>query len=333
MRIDEYMDIKLPREFLPTALSRLQADLASSQYIDNLNVDFSPLFFSKPLGMLVAGSYFRRWISVRRDKGFQTTHTGITTKRNAHSYLMRLGFFDYAGMSNIGSKIGVAQGNTRYLPIREINRQELEDRVQETGEKLIDAIVFVSDGLASVLAGTDIGEVKKSFSYSIREIIRNALEHSGAESCFICGQRWVNGHSEIAIIDEGSGIYKTLSPVYDVKGENILEFAIKPGVSRTRDMSDEENIYGNSGFGLYVLSELGSSFGWFCLGSGLRKLTCEKQNHTSVNLPYDGTFVGIHLNSMPLSFSGVLSDIISSGEEEAQKEGRNSAASEISKTI
>jgi hypothetical protein len=98
-------------------------------------------------------------------------------------------------------------------------------------------------------------------------------------------------------------------------------------------MSEEENIYGNSGFGLFVLSELGSSFGWFCLGSGMKKLTCVKQNHTTVDLPYDGTFVGIHLNSSPLSFSGVLSDIISIGEEEAKQEGRNSAASEISKTI
>lgn len=327
------MEIKLPKEFLPTSLNGLQADLAKSQHVDNVNVDFSPLEFSKPLGMLVAGSYFRRWIGIRRAEGLKTTHTGITAKRNAHSYLMHLGFFDYAGMNNVGNKIGVAQGNTRYLPIREIKRQELEDSVKETGEKLIDAIVFVSDGLANVLAGSDTGEIKKSFSYSIREVIRNALEHSGAESCFICGQRWVNGHSEIAIIDEGDGIYNTLSPVYDVTNEDVLEHAVKPGVSRTHKMSEEENIYGNSGFGLFVLSELGSSFGWFCLGSGMKKLTCVQQNRTTVDLPYDGTFVGIHLNSSPLSFSGVLSDIISIGEEEAQKEGRNSAASEISKTI
>ncbi|KZM42673.1 hypothetical protein OA92_11740 [Marinomonas sp. SBI22] len=282
--------------------------------------------------MLVAGSYFRQWMSRRRELGLNTTKSGISEKKNVHSYLMHLGFFDFIGMKNIGKCVGVAKGNTRYLPIREIRREELDKQIEDTGEDLIDAIIFLSDGLANVLAGEDNGEAKKGFSYSIREIIRNALEHSGSDSCFICGQRWVNGQSEIAIIDEGNGIHKTLSTAYELKEKNALVDAIKPGVSRTQNMSERENIYKNSGFGLYVLSELGNSFGWFCVGSGLRKLRCEKGNKVDSELPFEGTFVGIHLNKPPLNFDGVLQDIISVGEEEAGKEGRNSEASEISKT-
>lgn len=324
------MEVKLPNEFNHLSLIKLQSDLEKSQYENNINVDFSSLNFSYPMAMLVAGSYFRRWIKVRREQKLKTTHTGITTSKNAHSYLMHLGFFDYAGMKDIGSKIGVAKGNTKYLPIREIKRIDLE----KNEEKLIDAIVFLSDSIANVLSGDELGESKKAFSYSIREIIRNSLEHSDSNSCFICGQRWVNGHSEIAIVDEGVGIYETLSRTYDdVNRENILLHAIKPGVSHTSNMTEEENIYKNSGFGLYVLSELGSSFGWFCLGSGTKKLRCEKQNQSVIDLPYNGTFVGIHLNSSPKNFSGVLSDIITYGEEQTKKEGRYSAASEISKTI
>lgn len=326
------MEVKLPSQFEPSTLEKLQSDLSASQFADGVNVNFSPLSFSKPMAMLVAGSYFRRWIKKRRELGLNTTHSGISEKQNAHSYLMHLGFFDYAGMNDVGKKIGVAQGNTRYLPIKEIKRSELEESVAESGDRLIDAIVFLSDGLANVLAGEDNGEAKKSFSYSIREVIRNALEHSGSDSCFICGQRWVNGHSEIAIIDEGFGIHQTLSTAYELSEDDALTDAIKPGISRTQNMTEEENVYENSGFGLYVLSELGNSFGWFCVGSGTKKLTCKSGNKIQVELPFDGTFVGIHLNSPPRSFSGVLEDIISVGEEEAEKEGRHSSASEISKT-
>lgn len=327
------MEIRLPSQFQPSSLGKLQEDLSQSQTVDNVNVDFFPLKFSRPMAMLVAGSYFRRWISRRRELGLRTTKSGITEKNNAHSYLMHLGFFDYAGMKDVGKNVGVAKGNTRYLPIREIRRAELDESIAETGEELIDAIAFLSDGLANVLAGEDNGEAKKGFSYSIREVIRNALEHSGSDSCFICGQRWVNGHSEIAIIDEGCGVHKTLCTAYELKEEDALREAIKPGITRTQNMSEKENIYKNSGFGLYVLSELGNSFGWFCVGSGVRKLTCENGNKVDAELPFKGTFVGIHLNKNPCSFAGVLQDIISVGEEEAGREGRHSAASEISKTV
>lgn len=327
------MDIKLPRNLNPFSLEKLQSDLIENQYVDNVNVDFSTLDFSYPMAMLVAGSFFRQWIKIRRNINLQTNKSGISEHKSVHSYLMHLGFFDYAGMANVGSKVGTAKGNTNYLPIREIKRSDLEESIRGTGERFIDAIIFLSDGIANVLAGNDANEAKKAFSYSIREVIRNALEHSGKDSCFICGQRWANGESEIAIIDEGIGLYGSLSQSYDITEDQALTHAIKPGISRTHKMTDEENIYRNSGFGLYILSELGSSFGWFCLGSGLKKLTCKKEERSIVDLPYQGTFAGIHLNSPPRNFAGVLEDIISAGEEEAQKEGRYSAASEISKTL
>ncbi|MDY0134939.1 MAG: ATP-binding protein, partial [Atribacterota bacterium] len=316
------MEIRLPTQLIPTAIEKLESDLSTTQDADNVNVNFSYLTFSKPLGMLVTGSLIRRWINYRRERGLRTTKSGINAKINAHSYLMHLGFFDYIGMNDVGSKIGAARGNTRYLPIRKVVREDLEKSVEETGEQLIDAIIFLADGLANVLSGSDTGEIKKSFSYSIREIIRNALEHSGSDVCYICGQRWVNGHSEIAIVDEGSGVYETLSNVYDVDDSKMLLHALKPGVSRTTGMSEEDNIYNNSGFGLYVLSELGNSFGWFCLGSGTRKLTYQDNEYALIKSPFQGTFVGIHLNEHPKQFAGVLSDIISVGEEEAKIEGR-----------
>ena len=327
------MQVQLPNSFKPETLQILEVSLRESQYVDNVNVDFSPLTWSYPMAMLVAGSYFRRWIEIRRSHNLKTTHSGISKQKNAHTYLMHLGFFDYVGMENVGKKLGQTKGNTKYLPIRKITLKELNDSIKDTGESLIDAINFISGTLATVLSGEECGEIKKTFSYSIREIIRNTLEHSDSDYCFICAQKWANGQSEIAIIDEGYGIHKPLSIVYDVVEDEILHYAIKPGVTRADKLTEKENIHNNSGFGLYVLSELGSSFGWFCVGSGKKMLNCEKQNTKVSDLFFSGTFVGVHLNSHPKSFRGVLQDIVQIGEKESAKEGRISAASELSKTI
>jgi hypothetical protein len=328
------VEIKLPEKFCPESIPDFQHVLENTLYENKVNVDFSTLWYSYPMGMLVVGSYFRRWIKIRKEKGLSTTKSGIKNKRNVHSYLKHLGFFDYAGMSNVGNEVGTAKGNTRYVPIREIKRSELEESIMETGERLVDAIVFTSNSIANVLSGTDASsEGKKAFSYTIREILRNVFEHSGADSCFVCGQRWVNGKAEIAIIDEGIGVFNSLSAAYTITENDILSHAIKPGVTRTHGMSKDENIYGNSGFGLYVLSELGSSFGWFSLGSGEKKITYKKCVLSQIDLPFQGTFVGLHLESTPKNFAGVLQDIIASGEDEAENEGRYSVASEISKRV
>jgi hypothetical protein len=326
------MKVELPYSFKPETLHALEVSLREGQLIDNVNVDFSPLYWSYPMAMLVAGSYFRRWIQVRRDNNLNTTHSGISEKRNAHKYLMHLGFFDYAGMLDKGKKIGVAKGNTGYLPIRKITLKKLNNSIEETGESLIDAINFESRTLATVLSGDD-SEIKNAFSYSIREIIRNTLEHSGSDHCFICAQKWANGQSEIAIVDEGCGIHESLSIAYDVQEDEALQCAIRPGVTRTKKLTEKENIHNNSGFGLYVLSELGNSFGWFCVGSGGKRLNHEKKKIEVSDLFFSGTFVGVHLDVHPKSFQGTLEDIIQAGEEESEKEGRVSVASELSKTI
>ncbi|WP_341217972.1 ATP-binding protein [Neptunomonas phycophila] len=327
------MEVKLPNSFKPESLTLLEKRLKESQLVNDVNVDFSSLYWSYPMAMLVAGSYFRRWIKVRRDNDLKTTYRGISKSRNAHTYLMHLGFFDYIGIKDIGNKVGSANGNTRYLPIRKISLEELNNSIAETGEKLIDAINFVAGSMARVLSGDDISETNKAFSYSIREIIRNALEHSGSDCCYICAQKWANGQSEIAIVDEGCGIYSSLSQAYSIGEKDALKHSLKPGVTRTEFLSEEENVYNNSGFGLYVLSEMGSSFGWFCIGSGTQKLIFEKQEDTVSSLDFSGTFVGVHLNSHPKSFQGVLSDIIQVGEVESEKEGRHSSASELSKRV
>ena len=326
------MNIQMPIHLIPEALSDLERDLAQSVSAPEANLDFSTLSYSYPLGMLVAGSMVRRWAIDRKNRGLRTTKSGISGNCNAHSYLMHLGFFDFVGMSGVGSEVGVARGNTRYVPIRIIERSELEPGITESNETLVDRIRFTADGIANVLAGAGAStEGRTTFSYSVREVLRNTFEHAETDRCVVCGQRWANGQAEIAFVDEGVGVMASLNTAHSFEENDVLHQAIKPGVSRAQYLDEAENTHDNSGFGLYVLSELGNSFGWFCLGSGTRKLMVQGHSKTQENMRFPGTYVGLHLNSTPRNFSGVLNDIIEAGEAEAQQEGREKSASKLSK--
>jgi hypothetical protein len=107
--------------------------------------------------------------------------------------------------------------------------------------------------------------------------------------------------------------------------------AIKPGISSTSNINQAQNIYDNSGFGLYVLSQLASSFGWYVLGSGTARLVGHGNNVSQETLNFSGTYFGMQLQRPPQQFSQLLDDIISSGEEEAKASGISKKASGMSK--
>lgn len=107
--------------------------------------------------------------------------------------------------------------------------------------------------------------------------------------------------------------------------------AIKPGISSTSNIDQSENIYDNSGFGLYVLSELSSSFGWYVLGSGTSRIVGHSQEKSEEELNFSGTYFGMQLLRSPSQFSGILKDIITAGEKEAEASGITKKASGMSK--
>lgn len=310
------MDILIPTNFDIDNLSEFFTQIDEAAELDSITLDFSTLTYSWPTGMLVFGMKLRQWISSRKGKGLSTFHRGVTAQKKVQSYLMHLGFFDFIGISK-GNEVNTAVGSSNYLPIRRISRTDLNE------EELFDSVNEEARKLAGVIAGSfDDSQDLRTYQYSIRELMRNVFEHSQAEECYVCGQRWQSGRVEFAIIDGGVGICSTLSTRYPLTNDaEALLTAIKPGTSRTYGLTDEENIFDNSGFGLFVLSELGKSFGWFCLGSGNARILGNKSITAHEGYAMNGTFFGARFNHTPYDFRKVLDDIIEAGEAEAKMDG------------
>ncbi|MBU2983718.1 ATP-binding protein [Saccharophagus degradans] len=323
--------ISVPERFEKDTIGPLFSELDKHSNEYDVCIDFSKLRYSYPTSMLVAGSKLRDWVDARVQKGLIQRRKGINSGINCHSYLMHLGFFDFIYMGE-GNAVGEARGSSSYLPITRISRPSFDPFDQSISD-WYEAIQSESKKLATVLSGNN-QEALTLFTYSIREIIRNVFEHSRATECYICGQRWWNGKVEVAIVDEGIGVAATLKEAYEVKNDNLaLEMAITPGVSRVSSKSESANLFDNSGFGLYILSEIAAKYGWYTLGSCTGRLIGweEFRNYDTFN--FNGTFFGMQINKPVQDFSSTLKEIIRAGEKQSSKSGIEKKASGASKLI
>lgn len=325
--------IYFPSRFDRDTLHGFFEELDSNLNTEEVTLDCSSLRYSFPTAMLVAGSKIRTWVRHRHENKLITKKAGVNSSQSVHSYLSHLGFFDYILMGE-GNAVGAASGSGTYLPITRISKPDFNSDVEDVNE-WYEKIMSAARRLARVVSGTvEDTQENRLYNYALREIIRNVFEHSGATECYVCGQRWYNGKVEIAVVDEGIGIAESLRKSFELENDmEALNMAIKPGVSRTSNLSESENVYENSGFGLYVLSQLSTNFGWYVLGSGTSRLVGHNREIAEEKLNFSGTYFGMQLYNPPKQFGGTLSDIISVGEQEAKESGIKKKASGMSRLL
>lgn len=322
--------ISIPKELKIESIKPLVEQLQRVGNRNEILIDFSPLSEPvKPLPILILGQILKK---VSQDNP-KTSFVGISQKNKVHSYLKHIGFFDIFEIP-IGKKIGEAKGSHRYIPIKKISYSDLISKTSPPYLKLANVIHEEASQIAKLILVDEGVDVEYALTFSIREIIRNVFEHSKSKECYLCGQRWHGGAVQIGIIDSGIGINASLSEKEPVNNdEQALQKAILPGVTRANINNSKENIFDNSGYGLYVLSELGRDYGYFTLGSGQSYIVIGENIDESREFYYDGTFVGLHLVKSLNNFETILDEIIYNGENEARICGYNPKASENSKRV
>lgn len=256
----------------------------------------------------------------------------LGSKNNVISYLSHIGFFDFIDFK-YGKSIGIAKGSDTYIPIRKISESELFFKYSDFKSTLQDYIVEESESLTRLLLkSSERTENYQIISYSIREAIRNALEHSNESSCYICAQRWANGKAQIVIFDEGIGIFNSLknAEIIGLSEENCLSLAIQPGVSKTNNIPASQNIHDNSGYGLYALYQIARNYGKLLICSS-NKYLCTNKNFKQfdeIGKSYNrGTLLALTFENYPSSARYLLKDIMDSGEDEAKLAGRSEPSS------
>ncbi|WP_371323958.1 ATP-binding protein [Dechloromonas sp. ZY10] len=276
-----------------------------------LVLNFSTLRFVYPAGALILALGARDMVRQRAHLNLGTHVNGHQTPRSACSYLMHFGFFQFIGVDQ-GNPIGVAPGSRSYLPITRIGHEDF----REDGVVIQEQITRHSARLTTVLYPREADFSRADMlTFCLREIIRNVFEHSQARECFVMAQRWNTGLAEITIADEGVGIPYTLSQAHNVtSSRSALRMALMPGISRITDPVNDDK-WQNSGFGLYVVSEVGKRLGSFSILSNGAMLHRTQEADSWLATPSRGTVVKLRANTNDAEyFPNLLQNIVNEGE-------------------
>ena len=131
-------------------------------------------------------------------------------------------------------------------------------------------------------------------------------------------QRWVNGTAEVVIADHGIGIHQSLAACHATKtAEESLRLAIKPGISSAAHRATGSK-WDNTGFGLYVVSQLGSRYGNFSLLSSGRMMLDPRSPVPLPPVAIRGTIVRLKIATSDAEYwPNILTNIVAEGEKEA----------------
>jgi hypothetical protein len=297
---------------------------------DRMNLDFTQIKYKHidPFAMLLAGSIIRR---------YRERYSKIPFYLYGHednTYAGTMGFFKYISANiNFGKMPGEAPGSNNYIPITPVIVDELQTSEKMRGKNLTisEAIEIEAERLSRIIDRGNNKELHLLLTYLIREIIRNTPEHAQCNTVWICGQFWPSLHAaEIAILDEGIGIYKSITqnPTYKkyiTDNVTALQWAVKAGISEAfspsqRPVSDDE--WANSGFGLYMVSNICKNLkGNFVLASenNFIKIANEYDEPYTGETLFNGTAIQIRINTEDIKDAQqIISTISKQGQEEAK---------------
>ncbi len=259
----------------------------------------------------------------------------------AHGYAAHIGFFK-SFKCDLGRAVDEARGSESYVPIRFININEVNKVASSTRKHHGEVIEEASSQLATFLVRNKSNDAIEMLTYSIREMMRNSIEHSKSSHILYCGQHYPTmNRVEIAIIDEGIGIKNSLSKnsTLTISDDNAaLSLAIQPGISRVRQNKScyEDDPWRNTGYGLYVTSRLCKECGNFLISSGSSSLLISQSLIKSYGASYKGTAISLSVFTDKITdFKKNLPAIVKEGTALAKhsKLPANLSASMVSKIL
>lgn len=310
------MHIPLPEQFSDPAALAFACELARHVHEPDVVLDFASVQFVYPYGTLVIAHAIKNFTTRRWVSNLKTSVVGHQQKCAAISYLRYFGFFRYINVA--GATDEEAPGGGRYLPVTVLNRSTLNST--RPGAVFQDAIEECSYRLARVIFPRQVEQSAiNMLSYCFRELIRNSFEHANVSTCAIMAQRWDNGVAEVAIADRGIGIFRALAAAHSLTTpDDAVRFALRPGISSAAG-SGTGSKWDNTGFGLYVVSQLGKKFGSFAMLSAERYINPASETDVLKRIPLPGTLVKLRVATRDQEYwPEVLDGIVAAGESEAK---------------
>lgn len=310
--------LRVPHELNETLSVEFLDKMWEASEEKDVMIDFSGLTFSRPFGTLIIAEGIKAFVRYRKDKSLRTNLNPCkeidTDTDSPLSYLRFFKFFAY-----IDAPCGKADAQTHpergYFPLTPINKTNLgtnllSGRFQDSIEDLCRKISFC-------LVQQRNEYIENMITYCFREIIRNTFEHAEVDSCIIMAQNWWGKKEfEIALVDNGIGILGSIKKQHDVKKtEEAIDLSLEPGISG-KQIIDDDDQWGNSGFGLYILSQLGQKYGSFSIYSSgvLVMISGKERTYKDISISGTGVKLRISFEDAADYFPNIRDQIVQEGE-------------------
>ena len=296
------------------------------QKVEEMNL-IADMEWVQPFGMLLASIALKQ---LRRKHPTTPFRLQCNHSKNSISYAAHMGFFKSISEAlPIGNVPGEVSGNENYLPIKKLDLFQLHSAEIAAGEfNSLGNFIEKESGKLSRIICRNNAEMQALMTFLIREILRNIPEHAEESTAWICGQYWASKTAEIAIVDEGIGIKKSLQHnhihrAYATDDESALLYAIKAGISQRFDPrrgNHSNDEWANSGYGLYMVSEICKELsGDFFIASGDKCVHIDEKGLRIIDTHFDGTAVKMAFSTSKLKNShDIIQDIAGRGEHEAR---------------
>lgn len=214
-----------------------------------------------------------------------------------------MGIFQAIGL-DFGKSPGEARGGARYLPLTIFECDEIRHQAVSEAVEVGDIVEARGKQLSQLLCGEKVGPIFDTLAYSIREMMRNVVEHSNAGQFGVCGQYWpTKNRAEVGIVDRGIGLKASLSnnPHLDASDhKKSINYALMPAVSGKAfkgARTPKKGHWGNSGFGLYMTSRICRNGGNFFVLSGDTGMILTPKGKRYFSSNFQGTAVRLVLKT------------------------------------
>lgn len=289
--------LTLPQRLDLAGALRAASALRAPPIAERYRLNFTEIQFVEPFGMLFFATVLRRFRRSNSHVKF------VADGYKQHSYAGHMGFFQTFGL-DYGKAPGEAPGSAQYVPITHLTLDELKREAIRQCEDERETIERRSMELASILIRQESGSLHETLSYSLREIFRNVFEHSGADSIWYAAQYWPEKSAvELCVLDEGVGIGMSLrrNPHLTISSDHdAIELALLPGVSGVAfrgGPKQRKDPWANSGYGLFMTSQLCQRGGSFVAISGQGAVTIKDGVEKRFDCSLEGTAIRLQFQT------------------------------------
>ena len=310
------MTIQVPRYLI---FERTIEFVSSFKHLSNQNkyvFDFENLKRIDPFSLLYLSSELRTF-------KLKNSESEFLAKNFQHcTYAAHMGFIQSFGL-DFGKQPGEANNNNRYIPIRIYDVPQIKESARDLMVHTGEILEGFAKEISEVLTQNYDKDLTEILRYCLREALRNIVEHSHSQRFGFCAQYLPSLNVvSFAVLDRGIGIKESLKDNPKLKLETHLEAikeSLKPGISGKIYPGQKRKPKGdwaNSGYGLFMTSNICKNGGSFFVASGDKGIYLSSNDEKTLDINIDGTSLNLTIN---LNQKNNLNDLLQGLREEAGK--------------